>query len=235
MFKSKSKLFLNVFALMLVILVAGVNYAEAQFVCKRCKINKTTKRFDCIDSSKSGAVLCSIGNDGSSCTVETGCSLQGFQEIVQQATMSTRYAIKFNPQLIRDIALKQPRFAATLVNLHKQGTFSDSSIISWIGEKFSYEDLEYLLQQVISPGSNNPPTNYFTSERAYKSEDDVPIVDHSIAVMKASYKEIKIIISAVDSAGKENYTLELTAGINSISKQSGAEIFGLVINNWELK
>ncbi|MBK7993530.1 MAG: hypothetical protein IPK14_08900 [Blastocatellia bacterium] len=66
-----------------------------------------------------------------------------------------------------------------------------------------------MLRQVVSPESNNPPTSYFASERTYKSEDDVPIVDHSIAVIKASYKEIKIVISSVDSVkGKPHLRID---------------------------
>lgn len=229
----KSKLFLNVFAVMIVILVAGVNYAEAQ--CKKCKISKATQRFICSDG-QNGGLRCSVTNDGYTCTADGICIFNPYQEF----RANIKYAIKLDPAILRNIGQQQPRFAATLATLCNQGAFSDGSVISWIGEEFNYEDLEYLLRQMISPTSgNNPPTSYFTTKRIYKSEADIPEVNHSITVMllNYNYKEVKISINAVDSSGKENkfYTLELTAAINTVSKQNDIDVLGLVITNWELK
>lgn len=233
MFKSKSKLFLNIFTLMLVILVAGVNYAEAQKFCKKCKANAVTRSFDCV-SSNNGGIYCNVTNDGKSCSVEVGCVIQPIQEITQLAEINSRYLIKFDPQLIRNIAQKQPRLAATLINLHKQGTFGNGSTISWIGDDFEYRDLEYLLNQITFPSKNNTPSNYFKPNTT-NNEADVSVVDHSIAVMASNYKEVNIVISSVDSKGQENNTLILRTKITDISKQSGIDVLSLTITDWELK
>lgn len=228
---SKLKLFLNIFAVMIVIF-AGANYAEAQKFCKKCKANAVTRSFDCV-SSNNGGIYCNVTNNGKSCSVEVGCVIQPIQEITQLAEINSRYLIKFDPQLIRNIAQKQPRLAATLINLHKQGTFGSGSTISWIGDDFKYADLEYLLRQVTSP-SNNAPTDYFKPD-ATNNEGDVSIVDHSISVMASNYKEVNIVISSVDSKGRENNTLTLRTKITDISKQSGIDVLSLTITNWELK
>ncbi|MFY9225975.1 MAG: hypothetical protein WAQ98_25070 [Blastocatellia bacterium] len=229
---SKLKLFLNIFVVMIIIF-AGANYAEAQKFCQKCKANAVTRSFDCV-SSNNGGIYCNVTNGGKSCSVEIGCATVPVQEITQLAEINSRYLIKFDPRLIRNIAQKQPRLAATLVNLHKQGTFGNGSTISWIGDDFEYKDLEYLLNQITIPSKNNTPSNYF-KPNATNNEADVSVVDHSISVMASNYKEVSIVISSVDSKGTENNTLTLRTKIIDISKQSGIDVLSLTITNWELK
>jgi hypothetical protein len=219
--EERMKYYVKVLMFLLVtIVLLGAGTATLKAQCVKCNVNESTWCWECVASDESAAIRCpevscySCRSNGV-CIIQNGIGGQNSQEIGASVQSIVRPAcdsktleaiarddaalrmapLKFDPQIIREIAAVHPRFAATLASYNRTGGLSYKvSHQAWTPIELEAADVEWWFK------SSEDASPFFSSlcqkaqpvNKLIRSGEVIPIV-YDISVTESADSATRVI------------------------------------------